>query len=162
MPPRPFHISGVEIMGYRTREAYARAKGREDVAAVVSRRTKEALRKRGIRNPDPTSAVYKKEFDRLSAIYRDEQTAAMKDRKKQNAAWLAEHADDTDEQLIAYLRSVVTDLEKFKKPGSVPGGFFLTRRFGSWKKALAAARLIPPEEPHTPPEDQGWSPPEEQ
>lgn len=148
-------------MGYRTREEYARAKGREDVAAIVSRRTKEALRKRGIRNPDPTSTVYKKEFDRLSAIYRDEQTAAMKDRKKQNAAWLAEHADDTDEQLIAYLRSVVTDPEKFKKPGSVPGGFFLTRRFGSWKKALAAAGLLPPEETQPPPEEQAQSSPEE-
>lgn len=142
-------------MGYRTREANARAKGREDVAAVVGRRTKEALRKRGIRSPDPTSAVYKKEFDRLSAIYRDEQTAAVKDRKKQNDAWVKAHADDTDEQLIAYLRSVVTDPEKFKKAGSVPGGYFLTRRFGSWKKALAAAGLLPPEE-------QAQSPPAEQ
>lgn len=150
-------------MGYRTREANARAKGREDVAAVVGRRTKEALRKRGIRSPDPTSAVYKKEFDRLSAIYRDEQTAAVKDRKKQNAAWLEAHAGDTDEQLIAYLRSAVTDPEKFKKPGSVPGGFFLTHRFGGWQKALRLAGLIPPEETsNASPEEQAQSPPGEQ
>ena len=139
-------------MGHGTREASARAKGREDVAAIVGRRTAEALRRRGIRDPDPMSAVYKKEFNRLSAIYRDEQTAAVKDRKKQNAAWLEEHAGDTDEQLVAYLRSVVTDPELCKKPGSVPGGFFLTHRFGSWKKALAAAGLIPPEEQAKPEE----------
>ena len=143
-------------MGYRTREAYYSAKGREDVAAIVGRRTVEALRKRGIANPDPTSAVYKKEFNRLSAIYRDEQTKLMKDRRKREAAWREEHANDTDEQLLAYLRSAVTTPEQLKKTTLVTGGPHIAAHFGGWQKALALAGLIdpapvPPEPPEASP-----------
>ena len=134
-------------MGYRTREAYYSAKGREDVAAIVGRRTVEALRRRGIANPDPTSAVYKKEFNRLSAIYRDEQTALMKDRRKREAAWRAEHANDTDEQLLAYLRAAVTEPEQLKKTTLVTGGPHIAAHFGGWQKALALAGLLSPQDP---------------
>ena len=133
-------------MGYGTREAYALAKGREDVAAIVGRRTVEALRKRGIANPDPTSAVYKKEFNRLSAIYRDEQTKLMKDRRKREAAWREAHANDTDEQLLAYLREAVTQPEQLKKTTLVTGGPHIAAHFGGWQKALALAGVIQPEE----------------
>jgi hypothetical protein len=133
-------------MGYRTREAYNLAKGREDVAAIVGRRTVEALRRRGIANPDPTSAVYKKEFNRLSAIYRDEQTRLMKDRRKREAAWRAEHANDTDEELLAYLREAVTQPEQLKKTTLVTGGPHIAAHFGGWQKALALAGLVPPQD----------------
>lgn len=146
---------------YKTKEEYWRAQGRYALAVVVRRQTIEELHKKGIK-ANPESAVYKKTFNRLAAKYQHDQASMMKDRKKQNDAWVKAHADDTDEQLIAYLRSVVTDPEKFKKAGSVPGGYFLTRRFGSWKKALAAAGLIPPEETQPPPEEQAQSPPAEQ
>ena len=145
---------------YRTREEYWRARGREDVARTVQQRTVKALRKKGVCAP-PESAVYKKEFDRLAGIYRSEREVMLKKRKALNEAWLAEHSGDTDEQLLAYLREAVTEPEQMGKAGSVPGGFFLTRRFGSWKKALAAAGLLPPEETQTPPEEQAQSPPEE-
>ena len=133
-------------MGYRTREAYNLAKGREDVAAIVGRRTVEALRRRGIANPDPTSAVYKKEFNRLSAIYRDEQTKLMKDRRKREAAWREEHAHDTDEQLLAYLRAAVATPEQLKKTTLVTGGPHIAAHFGGWQKALALAGIIPPQD----------------
>ena len=133
-------------MGYRTREAYALAKGREDVAAIVGRRTVEALRRRGIANPDPTSAVYKKEFNRLSAIYRDEQNKQMKDRRKREAAWREEHANDTDEELLAYLRAAVTTPEQLKKTTLVTGGPHIAAHFGGWQKALTLAGLIDPAE----------------
>ena len=133
-------------MGYRTREAYYSARGREDVAAIVGRRTVEALRKRGVTNPDPTSAAYKKEFNRLSAIYRDEQTKLMKDRRKREAAWREEHAHDTDEELLAYLREAVTTPEQLKKTTLVTGGPHIAAHFGGWQKALALAGVIPPED----------------
>ena len=131
---------------YVTREQYWRTKGREDIAKTVHRRTVEALHKKGIASPDPTSAVYKKEFNRLSAIYRDEQTRLMKDRRKREAAWREAHAGDTDEQLLAYLREAVTQPEQLKKTTLVTGGPHIAAHFGGWQKALALAGIIPPED----------------
>ena len=140
--------------------------GHSALTVVVRRQTVEELHRKGIK-ANPESAVYKNTFNRLAAKYRHDQAAMMKDRKKQNDAWLEEHANDTDEQLIAYLRGAVTDPAQCRKPGSVPGGYCLARRFGGWKKALAAAGVTeaeepqpekqaqpPPEEPQTPPEEQ--------
>ena len=148
--------------------------GHSALTVVVRRQTVEELHKKGLK-ANPESAVYKNTFNRLAAKYRHDQAAMMKDRKKQNDAWLETHANDTDEQLIAYLRGAVTDPAQCRKPGSVPGGYCLARRFGGWKKALAAAGLTeaeepqpekqaqpPPEQPQPPPEEQSQPPPEAQ
>ena len=132
-------------MAYNTREEYWRAKGREDVARTVGRRTAKSLRKKGV-VATPESAVYKKEFDRLAGIYRSERAKAMKKRRAKEAAWREEHAGDTDEELLAYLREAVTTPEQLKKTTLVTGGPHIAAHFGGWQKALALAGVIPPED----------------
>ena len=149
-------------MAYSTREEYWRAKGREDIARTVGQRTARSLRRKGI-VATPESAVYKKEFDRLAGIYRSERAKAMKKRRAKEAAWREEHAGDTDEELLAYLREAVTEPEQLKKTTLVTGGPHIAAHFGGWQKALRLAGLLPPEETsNASPEEQAQSPPEEQ
>ena len=56
-----------------------------------------------------------------------------------------EHASDSDTQLLAYLRLCAAKLQHTPWPEEILGGTVIARRFGSWEKALAAARL-----PHPP------------
>ena len=55
-----------------------------------------------------------------------------------------EHESDTDGQLIAYLRQCAMELQHVPWPGEILGGTVIAQRFGSWEKALAAAKLSPP------------------
>ena len=55
-----------------------------------------------------------------------------------------EHSDDTNGQLIAYLRQCTVELQHTPWPGEILGGTVIVQRFGSWEKALSAARLPPP------------------
>ena len=128
---------------FATREEYWRAHGREDVAREVGQRTVVSLQKRGIR-PDPKSAVYKKEFDRLSGIYRDEAAARMKLRRAQEAAWIEQHQNDSDEELLAYVRETVRRPEQYEKPSRIPGGTRIAAHFGGWQKTLVLAGLLQP------------------
>ena len=52
-----------------------------------------------------------------------------------------EHSDDTNGQLIAYLRQCTAELQHTPWPGEILGGTVIVQRFGSWEKALSAARL---------------------
>jgi hypothetical protein len=126
---------------FATREAYWKARGRHALADTVQRQTIKELRKKGIR-ADPTSAVYKNAFNRLAGKYLREEALLLKERRVLEAEWKQEHGNDTDEQLLAYLRSVITDPAKFQKPGKVIGGYLITHRFGSWKNCLLRAGLI--------------------
>ena len=158
---RPLLLSGGENMAYSTREEYWRAKGREGIARTVGQRTARSLRRKGI-VATPESAVYKKEFDRLAGIYRSEQANKTIKRKAREAAWREAHANDTDEQLLAYLRAAVTEPEQLKKTTLVTGGPHIAAHFGGWQKALRLAGLIPPEETsNASPEEQALSPPED-
>jgi len=127
----------------------------------VNRRTVAALRKKGV-EPDPESAVYKSTFNLLSARYRDELAAIKKEKKRQEAQWLEQHKTDTDEALLAYLRTAITEPKQMLGPNHITGGHYIVERFGGWQKALRLAGLLPPEETQTPPEEQAQSPPEEQ
>ena len=129
---------------YRTREEYWRAHGRKDVARAVSKRTVATLQKRGI-IPNPESAVYKKEFDHQSSIYRDEVAKKIKKRKAEEAAWLEMHKNDSDEELLAYVRSTVRKPEQYEKPSRIPGGTHIAAHFGGWQKTLVLAGLLQPE-----------------
>lgn len=55
-----------------------------------------------------------------------------------------EHASDTDEQLLAYLRQCAQTLQHTPWPGEILGGTVIVQRFGSWEKALQAANLPRP------------------
>ena len=130
---------------YKTKEEYWRAHGWAQLAKEVGRRTVEELEKRGIR-PDPESSVYKNTFNKLAAAYKNEAVTKKKQKDKAKADWLAQHANDTDEELLAYLREAVTTPEQLKKTTLVTGGPHIAAHFGGWQKALALAGLIDPAE----------------
>ena len=145
---------------YKTREDYWRAHGWAQLASEVGRRTVEELHNRGIK-ANPESAVYRNTFNRLAEIYKKEVKAEKRAKEKREAEWLAQHRDDTDEQLLAYLRETVTLPKHLQNTGGLLGGKYIINRFGGWHKALRLAGLLPPEETQPPPEEQAQSPPEE-
>ena len=63
---------------------------------------------------------------------------------KQEQEVLAQHRNDTEEQLAAYVRARAKELGHSPRAKEVTGSRFIIRRFGSWDKALAAARLREP------------------
>ena len=64
--------------------------------------------------------------------------------EQQEAQFRQQHQADTDEQLLAYLRSWAIRLHHTPWPGEILGGTFLLERFGSWNRAVALARLPMP------------------
>lgn len=67
--------------------------------------------------------------------------AAMKEK---NAAFLEEHRNDTDEQLLDYLRACARKLGHTPHPGEIYGSYLLTQRFSGWANAVSAAGLTNP------------------
>ena len=53
-------------------------------------------------------------------------------------------ADDSDEQLLAYLQFCAELLGHTPWPREIVGGSLIENRFGSWEKALAKAKLPKP------------------
>ena len=66
----------------------------------------------------------------------------------QEEAFRKEHENDTDGQLIAYLRSSAMQLHHVPWPGEIVGGKVIAEHFGSWETALAIAKLPRPEGPN--------------
>ena len=64
--------------------------------------------------------------------------------KEKNAAFLEEHRNDTDEQLLNYLRTCARKLGHTPHPGGVYGSCLLIQRFRSWENAVSAAGLTNP------------------
>ena len=67
--------------------------------------------------------------------------AAMKEK---NAAFLEDHQNDTDEQLLDYLRACARKLGHTPHPREVYGSYLLTQRFSGWANAVSAAGLTNP------------------
>ncbi|WP_298069851.1 hypothetical protein, partial [uncultured Mailhella sp.] len=59
-------------------------------------------------------------------------------------AFAAEHREDTDEELLAYLRGCAGDLGHSPTKAEVPGGTYIKDRFVYWNVALALAGLPMP------------------
>lgn len=55
--------------------------------------------------------------------------------------WAAEHANDSDEQLLDYLRRCAAELGHTPMRREVPGGTYISERFGNWTVALTVAEL---------------------
>ena len=68
--------------------------------------------------------------------------------EQQEAEFRQQHQGDSEEQLLAYLRSCAMKLHHTPWPGEIVGGSFLEERFGSWKRAVALARLPIPRTPN--------------
>ena len=75
-----------------------------------------------------------------STIRRMVQTAL----DEQEQQFRQQHETDTDEQLLAYLRSCAEQLHHTPWPGEIAGGPLIQNRFGTWPQALALAKLPVP------------------
>ena len=65
----------------------------------------------------------------------------------QEQAFSRSHGDDSDAQLLAYLRSCVELLGHTPWPREIAGGGLMEQRFGSWEMALEKAKLPKPTTP---------------
>lgn len=78
---------------------------------------------------------------------RERTFAALKVKEKQ---FEIDHADDTDDQLIAYIRQCAEEIGHSPCKEEVIGGKFLTSRFGGWMKLIIAAGLSTPKDSRKP------------
>ena len=68
------------------------------------------------------------------------------ERKDRDAVWAAEHAQDTDEQILDYVRKCAAELGQTPRMKEVVGGEFIRKWFGSWALVCTLAELpLPPE-----------------
>lgn len=68
------------------------------------------------------------------------------ERRSRDAAWAAEHAQDTDEQILDYVRKCAAELGQTPRMKEVVGGEFIRKWFGSWALVCTLAELpLPPE-----------------
>ena len=65
-------------------------------------------------------------------------------------AFAQEHAQDTTEQLVTYIRACAVSLGHSPHQKEVIGWPMLTERFGTWGNALRVARLPFPRTPNNP------------
>ena len=105
---------------------------------------------------------YKEEFKRQAKLFKEERKIQAEERcvqqreaslklQAENEAllerdkpWAAEHANDSDEQLLDYLRRCAAELGHTPMRREVPGGTYISERFGNWAVALTVAGLYLP------------------
>ena len=103
--------------------------------------------------------IYKAEFQRQEVLFAKERVAAkansrvlhqqkaeeakkaQEERMARDMAWGEEHATDTDEQLLDYLKKCAVELERSPVMKDVEGGHYIAKRIGSWPLALTLAEL---------------------
>lgn len=78
---------------------------------------------------------------RAAAPQRQAEAEALAERDR---AWAAEHENDTDDQLLDYLRQCAAELGHTPARREVPGGAYIGARFGNWAVALSMAGLPMP------------------
>ena len=77
-----------------------------------------------------------------AAIAKQEQ----EERKARDAVWGAEHAQDTDTELLNYVRSCAEAMGQTPRMKEVLGGEYIRNRIGSWALVCTLAELaLPPE-----------------
>lgn len=103
--------------------------------------------------------IYKKEYKLQEKLVRqayiEEKNAAKEIRRQKNAdgrvaaqkkqeqdlLWGREHVQDTDDQLIEYVKMCAKSLGHSPVSQEVQGASFISRRFGSWAVVLTVAEL---------------------
>ncbi len=58
-------------------------------------------------------------------------------------AFLQAHRDDTDEELMEFIRDQASALERMPHPLELPGGLYLHKRLGDWDKLALALGMKP-------------------
>ena len=117
------------------------------------------LPKPGKMPPMKSRTIYKEEYKRQLELFRQERRAQQKTRseavqaRKEQAKleeearaerdrlWGEAHGQDTDTQLLAYLRQCAEKLGHSPFKAEVEGGGYIARRFVSWPLALQLAGL---------------------
>ena len=64
--------------------------------------------------------------------------------EEQELLFREHHQQDTDQQLLLYLRECAMKLHHTPWPGEITGGTLIRERFGSWDRAVLLARLPAP------------------
>lgn len=108
--------------------------------------------------------IYRDELKRQAKLWKEEKAAAKLEnaaakearaeqaeeekaaRRERDRAWGEEHRADTDEQLLAYLKSVAAGLGQTPRKSEVLGGEYICRRIGSWALICTLAELPLPKE----------------
>ena len=67
-------------------------------------------------------------------------------RKARDQAWGDAHQADTDEQLLAYVKSCAAESGQTPRKKEVPGGEYICQRIGSWALVCTLAELPLPKE----------------
>lgn len=117
------------------------------------------LPKPGKMPPMKSRTIYKEEYKRQLELFRQERRAQQKTRseavqaRKEQAKleeearaerdrlWGETHENDTDEQLLAYLRQCAERLGHSPVKAEVEGGNYIAKRFVTWPLALQLAEL---------------------
>ena len=61
----------------------------------------------------------------------------------QTQEFIRQHGDDTDEQLREFVRRKAMFLHRIPHPLEFPGGVFLSRRLGDWKRLAGEFGITP-------------------
>ena len=99
--------------------------------------------------------VYKEEYRRQSTLFRQERRDKREEhiqsrmegeqenlrRAEQDAIWGQAHKNDTEEALLEYVRQCAEERGKSPRMRDVPGGTYISQRFGSWALVLTLAGL---------------------
>ena len=107
--------------------------------------------------------IYKKEFKRqLKALRQQQQVqkaqkqaerrqkdaagrALVQEQQQRDALWGREHEEDTEAQLLEYVKQMASRLGHAPLSREVPGGTYIARRIGSWALVLHLCRLPLPD-----------------
>lgn len=111
---------------------------------AVHKMTRASLKEKNI-SAKPGSKEYETEFNRLVEVYYEQKREEAKRRSQADAEWKAAHQGDSDEELLAYVRSAVRENVQYTKPSRVVGGRYIAERFGGWLVAIELAGLEMPE-----------------
>ncbi len=63
--------------------------------------------------------------------------------EESNEAFLQKHGDDTDEELMEFVRDQASALGRMPHPLELPGGIYLHKRLGDWDKLALTMGLEP-------------------
>jgi len=107
--------------------------------------------------------IYKEEYRHQASLFRQERVAAkeartqqhrerarqaaeaQKEQRARDMLWGEAHTQDTDEQLLDYVRTCAAQLGHTPVIKDVTGAYYISERFGSWSLVLTCARLpLPP------------------